>query len=152
MLNKNVNMKKCVLIMLMMSTSTILMAQNKKPITASKQGNMQGAISRGKTVYASYCLACHQADGSGVPNLNPPLIQTEWVTGSKSTLIDMILKGSRGKVEIDGETFHNTMPAQAHLTDLQIADVLTYIRNNFGNKASSVSAAEVKAERAKIKS
>jgi mono/diheme cytochrome c family protein len=152
MLNKNVNMKKCVLIMLLIGTSTILMAQAKKPVTAFKQGGIQEAISRGKTVYASYCLACHQADGSGVPNLNPPLIQTEWVTGSKSTLIEMVLKGSRGKVEIDGETFHNTMPAQAHLTDLQIADVLTYIRNNFGNKASSVSDAEVKAERTKIKS
>ena len=63
----------------------------------------------------------------------------------------MVLKGSRGKVEIDGETFHNTMPAQAHLTDQQIADVLTYIRNSFGNKASSVSEKEVKAAREKIK-
>jgi mono/diheme cytochrome c family protein len=63
----------------------------------------------------------------------------------------MVLKGSRGQVEIDGETFHNTMPSQAHLTDQQIADVLTYIRNSFGNKASVVTPAEVRAVRAKTK-
>jgi mono/diheme cytochrome c family protein len=154
MVNKTVNMKMCVLMMLLLGASTLVMAQAKKPSAPSSKasGGMQAAITRGKTVYASFCLACHQADGSGVPNLNPPLIQTEWVTGSKTTLIDMVLKGSRGQVEIDGETFHNTMPAQAHLTDLQIADVLTYIRNNFGNKASDVSATEVKTARAKIKS
>lgn len=54
-------------------------------------------------------------------------------------------------MEIDGETFHNNMPPMAHLTDQQIADVLSYVRNSFGNKASLVTTAEVKAERAKKK-
>lgn len=122
-----------------------------KPVMASSKSAVQGSIIRGKTVYATFCLPCHQADGSGVPNMNPPLINTSWVLGSKTVLIQQILKGSKGKVEIDGETFHNTMPAQAQLTDLQIADVLTFVRNSFGNKASVVTAAEVKAVRAKTK-
>jgi mono/diheme cytochrome c family protein len=151
-INKEANMmKKCVLMMLLLGASTLVMAQAKKPAAAAKSVVSTEALTRGKTVYTTFCLACHQADGSGVPNLNPPLMQTEWVTGNKTTLIEMVLKGSRGKVEIDGETFHNTMPAQAHLTDQQIADVLTYIRNSFGNKSSSVSEKEVKAAREKIK-
>ena len=130
-----------------------LMAQSKKtaPKATASSSAVTAAVNRGKEVYTNLCLACHQADGSGVPNLNPPLIKTQWVLGSKPPLIDMILKGSQGKVEIDGEKFHNTMPALSYLTDQQIADVLTYVRNSFGNKASIVTPAEVKAVRAKTK-
>jgi mono/diheme cytochrome c family protein len=106
------------------------------------------SVTRGKVVYAANCLTCHQVDGSGVPNMNPPLIKTKWVMGDKRVLINQVLKGSSGKVEIDGETFHNTMPPLgAALTDQQIADALTYIRNSFGNRASAVKPEEVKALR-----
>ena len=127
-------------------------AQVKKAATTtSSKTTLQASVTRGKAIYGANCLTCHQADGSGVGNLNPPLSGTQWITGSKTTLVQMILKGSKGKVEIDGETFHNTMPAQPHLTDQQIADVLTYVRNSFGNKASLVTPAEVKNIRAKTK-
>jgi mono/diheme cytochrome c family protein len=125
--------------------------KTKAPVSASSKSSLAASVTRGKIVYEKYCLACHQADGSGVPNMNPPLTQTSWVLGSKTVLVQQILKGSHGKVEIDGDTFHNTMPAQAQLTDQQIADVLTYVRNSFGNKASIVTPAEVKSIRAKTK-
>ena len=118
---------------------------------AGVKSPVQASILRGKVVYGANCLSCHQADGYGVGNLNPPLVGTSWVLGNKNALIQMVLKGSQGQVEIDGEKFHNTMPAQAHLTDQQLADVLTYVRNSFGNKASVVTPAEVKAVRAKTK-
>ena len=101
-------------------------------------------------MYAANCLTCHQPDGSGVPMMNPPLIKTKWVLGDKSVLINQVLKGSKNKVEIDGDTFHNTMPPLVHLTDEQIADVITYVRNSFGNKASAVSVNQVKQLRAKL--
>ena len=142
-------MKQFVCAVLMVCMVSLLQAQTAKPKKVEKKETAT-PVSRGKLLYAANCLACHQADGSGVPNLNPPLV-APWVTGSKTTLIQMILKGSKGKVEIDGETFHNTMPAQAHLTDQQIADILTFIRNSFGNKASAVTPAEVKTVRSKIK-
>lgn len=104
----------------------------------------------GKKVYESTCLACHQANGTGVPRLNPPLIKTKWVLGDKKELINIVLKGFDKEIEIDGDYFNNPMPAQAHLTDQQIADVLTYVRSNFGNKASAVTPAEVKKQRALI--
>jgi mono/diheme cytochrome c family protein len=133
----------------------ILKAQTKKPLTkvVTKPASsvLKSSIARGQIVYAKFCLTCHQVDGSGVPNLNPPLIKTKWTLGPKTIMIQQVLKGSSGKVEIDGDTFSNTMPPLKTLTDQQIADVLTYVRNNFGNKASMATAAEVKAVRAKTK-
>jgi mono/diheme cytochrome c family protein len=87
------------------------------------------------------------ADGNGVPGLNPPLAKTDWVTGDKKRLINVILKGLNDPIEVNGEEYANPMPAQEFLSDQEIADVLTYIRASFGNKASAVTAAEVKAQR-----
>jgi mono/diheme cytochrome c family protein len=136
---------------------SVLMAQTKTTalvkIPAAKPKPMPPArqsMERGKAIYQLYCLACHQADGGGVGTLNPPIVQ-EWAGGDKSRIIQMILKGSVGKVEIDGDTFSNTMPAQPTFTDQQMADVLTYVRNNFGVKASAVTPADVKTVRAKTK-
>src|SRR5687768_4905723 len=75
----------------------------------------------GKMVYEQNCLACHQADGSGVPNLAPPLIGGVFVAGDKDRLIRIVLDGMQG-VEIKGEHYANPMPAFDYLSDLQIAD------------------------------
>ncbi len=147
-------MKKVFQILIPLFFCVAAHAQTHKPATKKAPASapaLAAAVARGKTVYAANCLTCHQADGGGVPNLNPPLSGTTWVLGAKATLAQFVLKGSKGQVEIDGETFHNAMPAQAHLTDAQIADALTYVRNSFGNKASRVTPADVKTERAKIK-
>ncbi|TAD85805.1 MAG: cytochrome c [Bacteroidetes bacterium] len=107
------------------------------------------ALAAGKALYSTNCLACHQADGKGIAGLHPPLAKTKWVLGSKATLINIVLKGFDAPIEIDGEAYESAMPPQPQLTNQQIADVLTYIRNSFGNKASAVTAAEVKMVRAK---
>ena len=112
---------------------------------------VKASIVRGKELYPQYCLSCHQADGSGVPRMNPPLIKTSYVTGNKKKMIQWVLKGSVENIPIDGEYYSNNMAAQSYLTDVQIADILTYIRNSFGNKASAVTASEVKAVRAVTK-
>jgi mono/diheme cytochrome c family protein len=104
-------------------------------------------MARGERVYKNVCLTCHQADGGGVPNMNPPLSKTDYVLGDKKRLIGIVLNGLKGPNEIEGETYRNSMPAQAYLTDLNIADVLTYVRNSFGNKASAIGPDEVHALR-----
>lgn len=104
-------------------------------------------LALGKSVYTQNCLTCHQVDGGGVDGMNPPLSKTSYVLGDKTRLVSVLLNGLQG-VDIDGEPYNNVMPAQETLTDQQIADVLTYVRNSFGNKASAVKAAEVKAVRA----
>jgi mono/diheme cytochrome c family protein len=102
----------------------------------------------GKSIYVKHCLTCHQADGGGVPNMNPPLIGTSYVLGDKTRLIKVVLNGFSESVDIDGESYSNVMPAHDFLKDKEIAAVLTYVRKNFTNKAGPVSAAQVKAVRA----
>ncbi len=117
-----------------------------------QQPGLKASVARGKKVYDLYCLACHQDDGAGVPRMNPPLAKTKWVLGDKKQLVTIVLKGlNGGEIEIDGDKFHNPMASHAFLKDQEIADVLTYIRNSFGNKASAIAATEVKAVRTKLK-
>lgn len=113
----------------------------------SNQPGLQKSIIAGKIVFKKYCISCHQADGGGVPNMNPPLIQTTFVLGDKGKLIKIVLNGLKN-VDIDGDSYNNPMPALGTvLKDQQIADVLTYVRNSFGNKASGITAQEVKTVR-----
>ena len=118
---------------------------------ALAQPGLQKSIIAGKKVFVKYCISCHQADGSGVPNMNPPLIQTSYVLGDKEKLIKIVLNGLKN-IDIDDQTYNNPMPALGTvLKDQQIADVLTYVRNSFGNKASGIISADVKAARNSIK-
>ncbi|MES2274821.1 MAG: cytochrome c [Bacteroidota bacterium] len=147
-------MKKfyCSLSLLICLSTTILYAQAKKPVAKKPAaGGLSASVAAGKKVYTLYCLTCHQADGGGVPNMNPPLINTTYVLGDKNKIIQIVLKGFNENVEINGDTYTNVMPAQVSLTDQEVADVLTYVRNSFTNKASAISAAEVKKVRATLK-
>jgi len=102
-----------------------------------------GKKEAGKDIYQKFCLSCHQADGSGVPGSFPPLKKSDWVNGDKKRIISIVLKGMKGKIVVNEETYTQVMPAQANLTDEQIARVLTFIRHNFGNNADSVLPKEV---------
>jgi len=120
-------------------------------VSVNAQAPSKAAMAKGKELYTQYCLTCHQPDGEGVPNLNPPLIKTSYTVGDKTKLITWVLSGTTDKKEIDGQFYSNNMPPQNYLKDEEISAVLTYIRNSFGNKASAVSAAEVKKVRATVK-
>ena len=98
----------------------------------------------GNEVYTKYCLTCHQADGSGVPNMHPPLTPGSWVDKDPAELIAIMMKGLTGKIEVNGEVYKNFMPSQAQLTDEEIADVLSYVRSSFGNNSTPVTPEMVK--------
>jgi len=85
------------------------------------------------------CFVCHGPTGEGGP-IGPTLAGSEWVTGPVSNLIRIQLRGLQGPIQLKGATYTPPAPmaALAHQTDEQIAAVLTYIRNSFGNKASAV--------------
>lgn len=123
-------------------------AQTKPKAHAKAPVASAASIAAGKKIYLQYCLSCHMVDGGGVPNMNPPLIKTTYVLGDKVRLIKVVLNGFEQNVDIDGQSYTNNMPPQNMLKDQEIADVLTYVRNNFGNKASAVKVTEVKAVRA----
>lgn len=144
-------MKRIVITALTLLIFAPIFAQTRAPAVkkpAKKATISPATIARGKAVYSTYCVACHQPDGGGVPSMNAPLIKTPHVLGAKPELISILLKGMEG-VDIMGESYSNAMPPHNFLTNQQIADVLTYVRNNFGNKASGVTATEVAAVRNK---
>ena len=140
-------MKKIGLVVTLFLTVIIcVVAQTKMPTNAAPQDPVASA-NRGKIVYQKECLSCHQADGGGVPHLNPPLYESTDIVGDKKKIIAVVLKGMTDRVPIDGEYYSNNMAAHAYLSNQQIADVLTFIRTGFGNKASAVTPDEVKAVR-----
>lgn len=102
-----------------------------KPIAAAK-------------VYYTYCLSCHQQDGKGDGSRFPPVAGSEWVTGDKGKLIGVLINGLEGPVTVNGKSYNNTMPSHRFLKDEEIAQVLTYIRQNFNNNADAITEEEVK--------
>jgi glucose/arabinose dehydrogenase/mono/diheme cytochrome c family protein len=109
-----------------------------------------GTATGGELIYFTYCAACHQRDGEGSPPRFPPLAGTDWVTGDKERLISIILNGLEGPIEVRGETYNFPMPAFSILSDEEVAEVATYIRQSFGNEATSVTADEVSTVRKKL--
>lgn len=107
-------------------------------------GAVDDIMKRGEAVYTDVCLVCHQADGSGVPLMFPPIKGSEIITGNHEKLIKIILDGMKGPVEIKGDKYDGEMPPQRdNLNDQQIADLLTYVRNSFDNKGDTIKAADV---------
>lgn len=101
-------------------------------------------------LYNLYCGTCHQRNGKGAGNRFPPLAETSWVTGDKNLLISIVLKGMEGPIDVNGAQFNATMPQHSFLKDEEVANVLTYIRQNFGNNAGPISAEEVARVRREI--
>jgi len=92
------------------------------------------------------CMACHGAEGQGTPNLAPPLAGSDWVLGPVENLIRIQLRGLQGPITVSGTDYNLIAPMvpQAFQTDEQIAAVLTFVRNSWGNKAGPVTAEQVK--------
>jgi len=105
---------------------------------------------KGKKTYDRVCSPCHSADAKGIPSFSPALSGSKIVLGPSNKLIRVLLKGSAELKNYPTHNNKNVMPAQADLKDRRIANLLTYIRNNFGNKAPAITADEVKFERAKL--
>ncbi|WP_158861121.1 PQQ-dependent sugar dehydrogenase [Lunatibacter salilacus] len=103
----------------------------------------EGDTYSGRILYNTYCTACHQGDGKGDNNRFPPLVDSEWVTGDEDRLIDIVLNGMQGDIEVNGKTYNGFMPGHDHLDNHSIASILTYVRKRFGNESSPISALKV---------
>lgn len=110
--------------------------------------DLRKSIERGKEVYTLHCMSCHMADGTGTPGVNPPLAKADYMKKPAKTLINIILQGQSGQITVNNKKYNGLMPAQAYLADEQIADVLNYARNSWGNKnPAAITPAQVKALR-----
>lgn len=109
----------------------------------------------GKKVYNQNCVVCHQGSGQGLPGQFPPLAGSEWVQAESwhgdNHLVKVVLLGLQGPAEVKGAVYNGAMPAWHQLTDVQISSVLTYVRNEWGNKASAITPAHVKQIREDVK-
>jgi len=103
-------------------------------------------VNRGKVVYETVCALCHGADGLGKPNQAPPLAGSEWATGPDSRVIRITLHGLSGPLTVKGQSWNLAMPAMgAALPPEDLAAVLTYIRQAWGNRAPAVAPEEINA-------
>lgn len=104
-------------------------------------------IQFGKRLFTTMCATCHQAAGQGIANKYPPLAGSDLLNGNKAEAIRILIHGRQGEIVVNEQKFNNIMPSFP-LTDEDIANVLTFAYNNFGNSGKEVTPAEVKALRA----
>jgi nitrite reductase (NO-forming) len=125
--------------------ATFAEVQSHNPIDPTQIGRIKGA-----KVFSDVCAACHQSTGQGLAGQFPPLAGSEWVLEEgPNRIIRLVLNGIAGPIEVKGVPFNNAMPPWKEvLNDDQIANVLTYVRSEWGNKAPPVTADQVKKVRA----
>ncbi|WP_242928920.1 copper-containing nitrite reductase [Pontibacter vulgaris] len=118
-----------------------------KAMVASNK-NMR--IELGKTLYAQNCQACHQAEGQGMKGAFPPLAKSDFLNSDLNRAIGVVAHGLEGQIKVNGEVYNSTMP-KLKLTDEEIANVITYVVNNWGNKGGEVTLDQVKKAKATYK-
>jgi mono/diheme cytochrome c family protein len=126
-------------------------ALGQSPAAAPVAPSAADAAPAGQKLYARHCLSCHQSDGYGVPNMQPAIKGGSWVKGDAKPLALFVMTGGFDSAQRkEGATSHNVMPAFRQLTDEDLAGILTYIRQKFGDGASPVTPALVAEARATL--
>lgn len=110
------------------------------------KANFFQQIDKGKSIYAKTCIACHQANGSGIPGAFPPLAKSDYLNADVNRAIKQTIKGSNAPIIVNGKKYSTPMPPQT-LNDQEIADVLTYVYASWGNSKKIITPAMVKEQR-----
>ena len=110
--------------------------------------DLEESMKRGKEVYTLSCQSCHMENGEGMEGVNPPVAKTAYLKDAQKN-IGIILNGQNGEITVNGKKYSAIMNPLNYLDDKQIADVLNYIRNSWGNKYPIVTESQVKTERDK---
>ncbi|MDO8366227.1 MAG: cytochrome c [Saprospiraceae bacterium] len=117
------------------------MPNDGKPM-ARPARNKAERITAGVMIFSATCQACHQADGKGIPSAFPPLLASDYLNADPKRAVTAITKGLSGKITVNGKDYDGVMPQQ-NLSDEQVANVVTYVLNNFGNKGGEFTPAQV---------
>ena len=112
--------------------------------------SLEARLARGKATFQGTCSTCHQAEGQGLASVFPPLAKSDFLMADKERSIHVVLTGLSGPITVNGQPYNNVMPSWAHLTDHELANVLTYVRNSFGNQGEPVTDEEVAKVRASL--
>jgi len=103
----------------------------------------------GEAVYLANCAACHQPTGKGLAGAFPPLAASDFLLADPGRAVEGVLKGFSGALTVNGTQYNSVMPSQAHLSDQDLANVMTYVLNAWGNAGGEVSAEQVTKARSK---
>ena len=126
-----------------------LVSSNREAVAGSEAEKINAGltketqIQRGKAIYWMTCIACHQTEGQGVPGQIPPLAKADVLMGNKEDTIRRVLTGCKGEIVVNGKTYNSIMPPLSYLADEHIANMLTYVRNSWGNSGDAVTIEEV---------
>jgi nitrite reductase (NO-forming) len=127
------------------------------PVSAAVAASAAGTLTTaqqsqaGEVLFKGTCSVCHQDTGLGMPNVFPPLAKSDYLLKDKRRAIDVVVNGLAGPVTVNGATYDSVMPPMSQLNDDEIANILTYALNSWGNAGGTVTSAEVKAVRASTK-
>jgi nitrite reductase (NO-forming) len=109
--------------------------------------NKDDRVKLGANIYNTNCAACHQTNGAGIPQAFPPLAKSDYISKDKAKTIKAVTGGLQGKMVVNGQEFNGVMPSWS-LNDDEVANVLTYVYNNWGNSGLEVTPDDVKQHRA----
>ncbi|MEP6504826.1 MAG: c-type cytochrome, partial [Betaproteobacteria bacterium] len=116
--------------------------------TAAGTLTLQEQVKAGEALFAGTCSVCHQANGAGIPAVFPPLAKSDYLAADIPRAIGIPLRGLTGKVVVNGGEYDSVMPPMTQLNDDEIANILTYVLNSWGNPGGRVSIDDVKKQRA----
>lgn len=103
----------------------------------SQDAELQKSMDAGKEVYSAVCLACHMDKGQGIPGVFPPLAKSDYLMADRERAVKNLIQGLKGEITVNGTKYNQVMPASG-LDDKDIADVLNYVMNSFGNEAEKI--------------
>lgn len=127
------------------------------PVQVAAQAYASGAptkeqqIKAGEVLYKGTCSVCHQDNGEGLPDVFPPLAKSDFLMADKERAIGIVLNGLAGKVTVNGKDYNSVMPPMSQLSADEIANILSYVMNSWGNQAPAITAGEVAKVRATTK-
>ncbi len=120
--------------------------KDKEADWVKKDSNLLSVYRKGRDQYSVSCGACHQADGKGLTNMAPTLAKSDWVTGDAKRLIGVAVHGLMGPIKVNGKPVEGVppiMPPHGFMKDEQLAGILTYVRNAWGNRAGLISIEDI---------
>ncbi|MBS0516398.1 MAG: nitrite reductase, copper-containing [Proteobacteria bacterium] len=127
---------------------------NLKAVTAAAKAHAAGTLTKdeqiaaGKQLFTGTCSVCHQASGEGLPNVFPPLAKSDFLAADPKRAMNIVTHGLTGKITVNGKEYDSVMPPMAQLTDDEVANILTYVLNSWGNPGGQYSKEEVAKARA----
>jgi nitrite reductase (NO-forming) len=127
---------------------------NLKAVTIATQNSASGTLTlqdqvqAGEALFAGTCSVCHQANGAGLAGVFPPLAKSDFLAADKNRAVRVVLHGLSGKVTVNGSEYNSVMPPMNQLNDDEVANILTYVLNSWGNPGGRILTEDVKKERA----